>query len=241
MWGGRAGQLAPRFHVPARSVWFDQVEKCLAELWLTGDADDPVQHSAAFSLLPSPLQEAATPTAGTAPGCQGCFLIQHSSYPGTATHTSGAIAPRCKLRQQKASTCWSRLLPWFFGPEQEPRALSAVSLQPCTSTSCSHVWSRWAGPVCTLISQTAAPIFRSYYSVLKVQRGISDLAVIPNIHSKVNNISCWVFSCNSFDMGIVNLRKRMASEVRGKGRIFSSVATSHHFLQAFDFVFPWKS
>lgn len=116
-----------------------------------------------------------------------------------------------------------------------------MSLQPSTSTSCSHVWSRWAGPVCTLISQRAAPIFQCYYSILKVQRGISELPVIPNIHSKVNNISCWVSSCNSFDMDIVNLRKRMASEVRGKGKTFSRVANSHHFLQAFDFVFPWKS
>lgn len=38
MWGGKGGKLAPRLHVPARSVSFDQAENCMTELWLTGDA-----------------------------------------------------------------------------------------------------------------------------------------------------------------------------------------------------------
>lgn len=41
-----------------------------------------------------------------------------------------------------------------------------------------------------LVSLRAAPIFQSYSLVLKLQRGISELLVIPNTHSKVNNITC---------------------------------------------------
>lgn len=194
MWGGKVGKVAPGFDVPARSVWFEQAESCMPELWLTGDADDPVRHSSALSLPSTPVQEAATPTAGTAPGYQ--VLVQHSSYAGTAAYTFGALH-HCTAKQLKASTGWWALLLWFSGPAQGARALCG----PHPAATCEAdgqdlraVWSHWE----------QLQFFRLL--VLKVQRGISELLVIANTHGKVKNTSCWVFSWNSFDMDIVNSR-----------------------------------
>lgn len=129
IWGGRERKVAPGFHVPARSIWLDRVEKSKTELWLTGDADDPVQHSPAFSLLSTALQEAATPTAGTAPGYKA------ASSSSTAHTLALQLTPlellHCKVKQLKASTCRLSPFPWLFGPEQAAR-------DPLWSCPCSH-------------------------------------------------------------------------------------------------------
>lgn len=171
----------------------------LRTVWLSCDSQGTQWPGPAQRCIQPPLH----PSAGScythswhSTRCQGCFLIQHSSYPGTAAHTFGATALHCKPKQQKDSTCWLLLFPWLFGPEQEARALSGSvpaamhqrQLQPRVEQM---------GRTCVHSDLTESSSNSSEnYSVLKVQRGISELPVIPNIHSKVNNISCWVFSCN---------------------------------------------
>lgn len=164
---------------------------------------------------PSPAQHCIQPPLHPSAGSSYTHSWHSSRLPSPCPHPAQFIPWHCHshLRstslQTKAAEGQHLLImavpvvfcPWkgarvLFGPV--PAAMHQHQLQP-------HV-EQTAGPVCALISLRAASIFQSYYLVLKVQRGSSELPVIPNIHGKVNNISCRVFSCNSFDMNIVNLR-----------------------------------
>lgn len=144
-------------------------------------------------------------------GTKSSFLSQHTSYPGTATDTTtNVLLSYGTTLQAKAADRLAHAdstVPGFFLPPRRGARGPLKALQRAPPRAAAVCVARGQElTACALISLTGAQTFQSYYLILEVQRGISELPVIPNICGRVNNISSSVFSCNSFDMESVNLR-----------------------------------